>query len=204
MDEYISGEEVARAIDDDGEFLNSYILNELTPFHLKMPQTFEQSCLPCIHAMENGQPDPYRCDTDPDPETYTDVVDGYSRHESCGYGGADDDTIIRRLKRNSFRKNEIETYMRDLGLTPGLPSNAETPAEFDRLLLKDGVVDETARMVMLYEHAAKHRPDWKLRQWGAYYIVLGLEEPRKSGEKKDYGDEYKIRMRRYKRQIKAE
>jgi len=155
MDEYISGEEVARAIGDDREFLNSYILNELTPFHLKMPQTFEQSCLPCIHALENGQPDPFRCDTDPDPETYTDVVDGYSRHEDCGYGWSDDDTIIRRLKKNSFRKNEFEAFARDMGLDPALSANAGklvhfgTPSELVEYKRKQGVHEshELARLV---------------------------------------------------------
>lgn len=118
MDEYISGDVVAKAIGDDRELFNSYILDELTPYHLKLPQTFERSCLPCAHAMDNGQPDPYRCNTDPCSETYTDVVDGYSRHSACGYGWLDDEEIIRRLKRSSFRKNEIETFMRDMGLVP--------------------------------------------------------------------------------------
>lgn len=114
MEEYLSGDLLARVIDDDRELLTSYIRGELTPFHLKEPQSFEQSCLPCIHAMDNGQPDPFRCDTDPCPETYHDVVDGYSRHSDCGYGFLSDDEIIARLKRSSFRRNEAECFVREM------------------------------------------------------------------------------------------
>lgn len=197
MDEYISGEVVAKAIGDDLEFLNSYIMDELTPFHLKKPQTFEQSCLPCVYAMENGQPDPYRCDTDPDPDMFEDVVAGYSRHSDCGYGLLDDEALISRLKKNSFRKNEVETFMRDMDLAPVPLSNAKTPAEFLSNLREEGITDHDALMVMLYEFGKEHRKEWKLRQWGAYCLVLGLPAPRHPGEKVDYGDEYKIRQRRF-------
>ncbi|NCD35164.1 MAG: hypothetical protein EOL87_17340 [Spartobacteria bacterium] len=197
MDEYISGELVAKAIGDDRELFNSYILGELTPFHLKMPQTFEQSCLPCVHAMDNGQPDPFRCDTDPDPERHDDVVAGYSRHNACGYGWLDDEAIISRLKRSSFRKNEIETFMRDMDLPPAPLSNAKTPVEYINTLREDGITDHDAVMVMLYEYSKVYHKEWKLRQWGAYCLVLGIPMPKHPGEKLGYGDEYKIRQRRY-------
>lgn len=197
MDEYISGFEVASAIANDEEFFHAYVSGYLSPFHLKQSQPYKRSCLPCFHAMENGQPDPFRCDTDPDPETYVDVVDGYSRHEECGFICINNEReIVERLKRNSFVKNEFETFMRDMDFNPA-PPVVSTPLEYLEYLKKGGVTDKSAQMVLLYEYAEEFRKDWKLRQWGAYCIVEGLDFPTRAGQKVDYGEEFKKKKRRY-------
>jgi hypothetical protein len=197
MEEYISGFEVANAIADDEVFFEAYVLEELTPFYKKRPQRYDTSCLTCERAQENGQPDPFICDTDPDPETYADVLAGYSRHEDCGYAClVDDIDIVERLKRSSFRRNEFETYMRDMELEPA-PPIISTPLEYLEHLKRGGITDKSAQMVLLYEYAEEFQKDWKLRQWAAYCIVEGLDLPTRAGQKVDYGEEFKKKKRRY-------
>lgn len=121
MSEMLTGLKLASMICDDQEFFNAWVLGEITPFFKGTPQPYESSCVNCVLAGDNGQPSPFVCDTDPDPDTYPEVVPGISRHSACAFAPLDDEArIVGRLKCLSFRSDEVCLYFNETGTIPAI------------------------------------------------------------------------------------
>lgn len=182
MDEFMTGRELANAIADDREFFQAFVLGELTPFYKGQAQSYETSCVACVRATNSGQPDPFVCNTDPDPETYTDVIDGYSRHSSCGYAAHVEDSVItERLKYLSFRSKEVELYFNETGTAPAII--AETFEETWELVRKAPFTyDPSLKEKEIEAKMVKHL--WignKYKGWGKSQEAIVREVTGKTG-----------------------
>ena len=184
MSEMLTGLKLANMICDDQEFFNAWFLGEITPFFKGTPQSYESSCVNCALASDNGQPSPFVCDTDPDPDTYPEVVSGCSRHSACAFSPLDDVArIVDRLKCLSFRSKEVELYFNETKTIPAII--AETWEETLKLMNKTRFEKDGRELSKKDIEILQCYHVWsgnKYKRWGKSQEEIVSEMTEKEGE----------------------